>query len=138
MNWPSNLVNSASSKCSLVWHKVRKSITFTEINNFYIQTYVHLNSIFPFCLFKFVAILFLDQLLGYCWGNRLNHSVLITVFLIDILTFKIRRASWGGWVFIRVPKGFRDNNFPVLKEAFHWPILSFNPHFCQLLRVIKF
>ena len=59
INWPSNLVNDVSCKCSVLPHKVRE--TFLVLGEkelcLYIKTQVHLNSLFWLCFFQSVAFL---------------------------------------------------------------------------------
>ena len=73
--WPSNLVNNVSFKCSLLSQKFReKFLVLSEKRRYFYFPLLAL-------LFQSFVLLPYNQLLGCCWGNNLDHPMLI-FFLI--------------------------------------------------------
>ena len=89
INWPSNLVNNVSCKCSVLPHKVREtSLVLGEKEQcLYTKTQVHLNSLFSLCFFQSVAFLdpttnLLKGLLSKGQAQSSNAVVLLLLFFL--------------------------------------------------------
>ena len=100
--------------------------------------------LFFFFIFYFFYLLLCSPLPNFwgkaCWGERLNHPILIIVFFYYYFNLKVKK-NFMRWLSLDgVPKGVLTDNIPILlhNTSTHWPILPYNRYLCQIQYVSKF
>lgn len=111
------MIDNAFRKCSLNWCKVKEPFNFM----WKITILLHSNlgtsefplSLFPF-FFQLVALLSQDETWVCRSADRLNRSMLITVFFCCYFDLKVKKSFFRKLSLNGVPKGVWNESIPIL------------------------